>query len=95
MRFISYKANGAMGLGLLNNNRWHGLTEGASGYPGDLLDLIRRGGTALSEAAANLTHAPELELSKVELLPPLSNPEKIICVGLNYHDHSAERGPLH
>jgi acylpyruvate hydrolase len=26
------------------------------------------------------------------LLPPLANPEKIICVGLNYRDHSAESG---
>lgn len=26
------------------------------------------------------------------LLPPLSNPEKIVCIGLNYKDHSAESG---
>ena len=32
------------------------------------------------------------ELASVKLLPPLANPEKVICVGLNYRDHSAESG---
>ncbi|WP_340818846.1 fumarylacetoacetate hydrolase family protein [Methanolobus sp. WCC4] len=33
----------------------------------------------------------EYELSDLEILPP-SDPSKIICVGLNYHDHAAELG---
>lgn len=28
----------------------------------------------------------------VRLGPPIPNPEKIICIGLNYHDHAAEVG---
>lgn len=31
-------------------------------------------------------------LSEVKLLPPISQPEKIICVGLNYLDHCKESG---
>ncbi|MGH2951544.1 MAG: fumarylacetoacetate hydrolase family protein [Solirubrobacterales bacterium] len=31
-------------------------------------------------------------LSAVELLPPVPDPEKIICVGLNYRTHAAEAG---
>jgi 2-keto-4-pentenoate hydratase/2-oxohepta-3-ene-1,7-dioic acid hydratase in catechol pathway len=31
-------------------------------------------------------------LSDVRILPPLSQPEKIICVGLNYIDHCKETG---
>jgi 2-keto-4-pentenoate hydratase/2-oxohepta-3-ene-1,7-dioic acid hydratase in catechol pathway len=30
------------------------------------------------------------ELAEVKLLSPLTNPEKIICIGLNYHDHVIE-----
>lgn len=33
----------------------------------------------------------EYDLSELEVLPP-SNPSKIVCVGLNYHDHAAELG---
>ncbi|WP_292462372.1 fumarylacetoacetate hydrolase family protein [Methanolobus sp.] len=31
------------------------------------------------------------EMEELEVLPP-SNPSKIVCVGLNYHDHAAEVG---
>jgi 2-keto-4-pentenoate hydratase/2-oxohepta-3-ene-1,7-dioic acid hydratase in catechol pathway len=33
----------------------------------------------------------EYDLSELELLPP-SSPSKIVCVGLNYHDHAKELG---
>ncbi|MEO1285693.1 MAG: fumarylacetoacetate hydrolase family protein [Pseudomonadota bacterium] len=31
-------------------------------------------------------------LSDVRLAPPIPDPEKIICIGLNYHDHADEVG---
>lgn len=31
-------------------------------------------------------------LAQVRLAPPLVNPSKIVCVGLNYHDHCREQG---
>jgi acylpyruvate hydrolase len=63
-----------------------------NGLPGALETLIATGSKALSAAGATLALAPEVNLSSVKLLPPLSHPEKIICVGLNYRDHSAESG---
>ena len=27
-----------------------------------------------------------------ELLPPITDPEKIVCIGLNYRSHAAEAG---
>ena len=48
-----------------------------------LLDVFRAG--ALNEANAVIDGVrPDLPLSEVELLPPLSAPEKILCVGINY-----------
>ncbi|MGE7760039.1 fumarylacetoacetate hydrolase family protein [Peribacillus sp. NPDC097895] len=32
------------------------------------------------------------KLSEVKILPPIAQPEKIICVGLNYMDHCKETG---
>ena len=31
-------------------------------------------------------------IGKVEVLAPLVNPSKIVCLGLNYYDHAAEQG---
>ena len=92
MRFVSYLANGAVGLGLNVDGAWYGMTALDAGFPGDLLSLIRAGGSSLNEAAAKLKKAVTIDLSKITLLPPVSDPEKIVCIGLNYRDHSAESG---
>ena len=36
--------------------------------------------------------AEEIPLSDVQLLPPIPNPDKIICIGLNYRSHAEEAG---
>ncbi|TWC76367.1 2-keto-4-pentenoate hydratase/2-oxohepta-3-ene-1,7-dioic acid hydratase in catechol pathway [Rhizobium sp. SJZ105] len=92
MRFVSFKADDVVGLALDLDGAWHGLRDGDAGYPGDLLTLIRAGDAALAVAADVLKRAPVVDLDRVTLLPPISNPEKIVCVGLNYTDHSAESG---
>ncbi len=35
---------------------------------------------------------PSVQLDAVTLLPPIPNPEKILCIGLNYMTHIAEGG---
>jgi 2-keto-4-pentenoate hydratase/2-oxohepta-3-ene-1,7-dioic acid hydratase in catechol pathway len=35
---------------------------------------------------------PEIERRAVKICPPVPQPEKIICIGLNYRDHAAESG---
>jgi 2-keto-4-pentenoate hydratase/2-oxohepta-3-ene-1,7-dioic acid hydratase in catechol pathway len=35
---------------------------------------------------------PRQALGTVRVLPPIARPGKIICVGLNYHDHCREQG---
>lgn len=92
MRFASYELNGNLGLALAVGDGWTGLTEADAGFPGTLQALIESGSNALAKAAAALQDAPAVDLSAVTLLPPLSHPEKIVCIGLNYKDHSAESG---
>ena len=92
MRFASYATAGRSGLALKSDAGWRGLIDGEAGFPGTLQSVIEAGGDALARAAAALAQAPVVDLSKVMLLPPLSHPEKIICIGLNYKDHSAESG---
>ncbi len=48
----------------------------------------------LGEVAARLDHhaGPGIPLASVRLGPPIADPSKIICIGLNYHGHAAEQG---
>jgi 2-keto-4-pentenoate hydratase/2-oxohepta-3-ene-1,7-dioic acid hydratase in catechol pathway len=55
---------------------------------GGLGALLRGGGV---EAAREVRRAP-LPLADVRLLPPVPDPQKIVCLGLNYRDHAAETG---
>lgn len=92
MRFASFEDGGRLGIAVQAGDGWHGLAEGAASWPGTLQSLIEAGGDALARAGAALAVAPALDVARVKLLPPLSHPEKIICIGLNYTDHSAESG---
>ena len=92
MRFVSYVANGEQGIATKSGKEWRGCTSSSASFPGTLEKLVMAGENALATAAQTLAQAPVIDVSAVTLLPPLANPEKIICVGLNYRDHSAESG---
>ncbi|TWC76442.1 2-keto-4-pentenoate hydratase/2-oxohepta-3-ene-1,7-dioic acid hydratase in catechol pathway [Rhizobium sp. SJZ105] len=92
MRLSSYSRRGKNGLALLIDGTWRGLEEGQPAFPGALQTLIEAGGDSLARAENVLKAAPTLDFESVRKLPPLSRPEKIVCVGLNYTDHSSESG---
>ena len=58
-------------------------------YP-DLKSLIA--GNALAQAVQYAGAAPDYQASDVTWLPVIPNPDKIVCVGLNYQEHVAETG---
>jgi acylpyruvate hydrolase len=89
---MSFELGGKTGLAVQHANKWHGATLDSASSAGTLEALIATGGTALVDAAKKLAAAPQIDLAKVKILPPVSNPEKIVCIGLNYVDHSAESG---
>ncbi|PCJ96403.1 MAG: fumarylacetoacetate hydrolase [Hyphomicrobiales bacterium] len=84
--------NGLPGLAIETPDGFFGLTKSDQAYPGDLIDLIKAGPTALSDAASALRQGQHIDLSAVTILPPIQHPGKIICIGLNYVDHSEESG---
>jgi acylpyruvate hydrolase len=93
MKFAAFHSAGQEGLAVANGNgEFHGLLDWHPGYPGALDVLIRRGGDALDAASMALQKGAAVDLERVVLRPPLSAPGKIICVGLNYVDHSIESG---
>ena len=93
MRFAAYRQSGVRGLAAADGNGpFRAVAVTDDRYPGNLADLVAGGTECLLAAGRALQTGRELELGSVELLPPLPAPAKIICIGLNYADHSAESG---
>ena len=50
-------------------------------------------GDALARLAGEVAAAkPDFSLAQVTLLPPITDPDKVICAGRNYRAHAAEAG---
>jgi len=56
----------------------------------DLRTLLEKNG--LDEARKAAGSAPDYQESDVTWLPVIPNPDKIVCVGLNYEEHRQETG---
>lgn len=92
MKFFRYASDGRIGLGVEDKGQAAGLFADDRRSPGDLHDLLTQGVGALKAAAEACRAGEPVELDQIRFLPPLARPSKIICVGLNYRDHSAESG---
>jgi 2-keto-4-pentenoate hydratase/2-oxohepta-3-ene-1,7-dioic acid hydratase in catechol pathway len=93
MRFAVFSNGEREGLAVTGSNgEFRGLLSGEEQYPGPLDALVRHGRAALNASALVLECGPVVDLDQVTFLPPLPAPGKIICVGLNYVDHSLESG---
>ncbi|MBA3809009.1 MAG: fumarylacetoacetate hydrolase family protein [Solirubrobacterales bacterium] len=93
MRLVTYEHGGARCGGLLLGERIVALAElGAPAHSvrGVLEALDRDELLALGERAA--ASSAGIERVRATLLAPVPDPEKIICLGLNYRDHAAETG---
>jgi 2-keto-4-pentenoate hydratase/2-oxohepta-3-ene-1,7-dioic acid hydratase in catechol pathway len=91
MKLVSFSAAGKPSWGVV--------------IPAGVIDLVRRFGgrfpnlraalaaDALREIARETRGASaDFGLEEVKLLPPVPNPEKVICIGLNYKAHVGEGG---
>lgn len=90
MRFVHFVEGTSKGLGVELAGSLRGLTEQEHGYPGSLHDLLNAGPGALKDAHDRLSDARLLDVSKIRFLPPIERPAKIVCVGLNYAEHTKE-----
>ncbi|WP_258585374.1 fumarylacetoacetate hydrolase family protein [Mesorhizobium sp. AR02] len=93
MRFAAYKSSRGPGLAIaLPAGEFRGIDASDAMFPGWLDELIAEGTPALQAAGEKLACGRRIDAKSVEWLPPISRPGKIICVGLNYVDHSIESG---
>ncbi|MBZ9606022.1 fumarylacetoacetate hydrolase family protein [Phyllobacterium chamaecytisi] len=92
MRFAKFKHNGTIGLGVKTGSVITGFLSNQAGYPGELAQFIGLGAEGMQTLSNALGKGRSFEEASVEFLPPLPRPAKMVCVGLNYRDHTAESG---
>jgi 2-keto-4-pentenoate hydratase/2-oxohepta-3-ene-1,7-dioic acid hydratase in catechol pathway len=96
MKLVTYKPAGAGAqLGVLVDGKVINLAEASGGrLPNDMRSFIEQGESALKVAQeiASKGGTNGVALGDVKLLAPISNPSKLIAIGLNYMDHIRETG---
>lgn len=81
-RFVSYTTGQACGWGHLDGEV---ITDLTAHFP-----TMRAAIEAGALAALAQTNGPKITLDQVDLTIPVTNPEKILCVGVNFPDRNAE-----
>ncbi len=93
MRWVSVATDrGPRACGLVEG-QYVDVNAADSEMPSSLRELLARGPDVHRRAWSALRSGPvTYEPAKTRLLPPVPDPRKIICIGLNYRDHAAESG---
>jgi acylpyruvate hydrolase len=90
VRLVSYDSGQGPTAGVLLGEEI--VPAAALGAPAGMRELLSgvEDLSSLDERAGRTQQ--RLALSDVELLAPVPDPQKIVCIGLNYRDHAAETG---
>jgi 2-keto-4-pentenoate hydratase/2-oxohepta-3-ene-1,7-dioic acid hydratase in catechol pathway len=91
MKLISFTYQNKPSYGVVQGDSVLDLTPILGNQAIDIKTLIEKNLISAAASAAK-TGNFSLKLSDVTLLPPVPNPGKIFCVGLNYADHVKETG---
>jgi 2-keto-4-pentenoate hydratase/2-oxohepta-3-ene-1,7-dioic acid hydratase in catechol pathway len=94
MRLATIQTSAGPRAAVLQGNSYVDLHGTDSSLPKTLHQLIEGGPPALKKAeqTAKRADAVRQEAGKVKFLPPIPDPPKIVCLGLNYADHAKESG---
>jgi 2-keto-4-pentenoate hydratase/2-oxohepta-3-ene-1,7-dioic acid hydratase in catechol pathway len=91
MRIVNFEKDGVPGIAADDGSGWHGVTERENGFPGTLPELVALDAD-LVRTGKSLLSMRTVDINAVRILPPVTEPPKILCVGLNYDDHLQESG---
>jgi len=90
VRWISFETVGRASYGVVIGD---GIVDVGSRRPNDrTLKVLLASGQLVSAGAEAAKRKPDHALADVTYLPVITNPDKILCVGINYKAHQEETG---
>jgi len=91
MKLASYTADGAAAFGVVVGDGIVDVTRRLGGRFATLRQALAAGGLDdIRRATAG--QAPDHKLADVAFLPVIPDPQRIVCVGINYRSHAEETG---
>jgi 2-keto-4-pentenoate hydratase/2-oxohepta-3-ene-1,7-dioic acid hydratase in catechol pathway len=90
MRLATFKTSKGASYGAVTDKGIVDLGKRLGNRFPDLRSLIANNG--MGEARKLLSEKPDYQAAEITWLPVIPNPDKIVCVGLNYQDHVVETG---
>jgi 2-keto-4-pentenoate hydratase/2-oxohepta-3-ene-1,7-dioic acid hydratase in catechol pathway len=89
VRLVTYRSDRGPRAGVQRDESVIDVWDALGGDGSSVRDLLASGQLA---AAAEISDGEAIPLDQVALDAPLPDPEKIVCIGLNYRAHAAEAG---
>lgn len=91
MKLAQYRYNTRTSIGLVVQGRIYDIPAALPQVPANIRQLLACGPGLLDEIAQTLPgNRRGLALSEVALQAPISDPQKYLAIGMNYHDHAEE-----
>ncbi|MHB8899562.1 MAG: fumarylacetoacetate hydrolase family protein [Thermoguttaceae bacterium] len=92
MKLVSFLHDAQPRIGLVRADGVVDLSQADPALPRCMKALLESGEQGLRRVRACQNAPAALRWEDLQLLPPVSHPEKVVCVGVNYADHAAESG---
>ena len=92
MRLITYHGPDGPRVAGMRDDQFIDLNHADPSVPACIKALLAQGPDGIGRAQAALASGKPIPLEGFRPAPLIPQPEKIICVGLNYADHAKETG---
>ena len=92
MRLVSYVSDSGFRTAAIWDGQYVDLNTADPDIPSSMKRLLAQGQEGLERARRAVERGKSIDPASVKLAAPVPDPEKVICIGLNYADHAAESG---
>ena len=92
MKLVTYESDRGPRVAAVRDGQYVDLNDADGSLPSCPKALLGLGRSAIAKAEQAAASGTAIDPASVKLLAPVPEPQKVICVGLNYADHARESG---